>query len=451
MTFSTINPYNNEVIAEYSFLTTEALHHKIEHAAIAYKEWRKTKIKSRCLLIEKLAALLRLEATNYAPLVSNEMGKPVSEARAEISKCAWLCEYYAEHATKFLKPETVELEVNKAYVQFDPIGGVLGIMPWNYPFWQVIRFAIPAILAGNVVFLKHAPNTTGTALQIEHCFKTVGFPEHVFQTLVIDVPQVSDVIAHPLVQGIALTGSEKAGAAVAAQAGEQIKKTVLELGGSDPFIVLEDADVQAAAEAACLSRMMNTGQSCIAAKRLIVVKEVAEDFIAAFKKQVSALKIGNPLDEQTQIGVIARPDLADDLEVQVQKAVKEGAKIILGGKRNGNFYEPTILTDVDTENTVFKEETFGPVAAITIAKNQKEAIKFANLTRYGLGASVWTKNIDNADKIASKIEAGNVFFNQIVKSDPRLPFGGIKKSGYGRELSSYAMREFVNIKSVSIL
>ncbi|HZL38435.1 MAG TPA: aldehyde dehydrogenase family protein, partial [Tepidisphaeraceae bacterium] len=383
-------------------------------------------------------------------LMAREMGKPVMAGEAEVEKCAACCEHFALHSAKYLSQIDIESDAAQSYVRFDPLGGVLAIMPWNFPFWQVFRFAAPALMAGNVGLLKHAPNVPGCALAIEDVFREAGFPPGVFSTLLVDTSAVGEIIKHPAVAAVTLTGSERAGAAVAAQAGAELKKAVLELGGSDPFIVLPDADVQATARAAASARTINSGQSCIAAKRFIVVGD-GREFERHFARALAALKLGDPTDRATDQGPLARLDLLENLDRQVRESIAAGARLVTGGHRlprTGYFYAPTLLADVGPGMPVFDEETFGPVAALIDARGVDDAIRLANLSKYGLGASIWTRDAAAAQLLAARLEAGCVFVNGPVKSDPRLPFGGIKRSGYGRELSAFGIHEFVNIKTV---
>ncbi len=382
-------------------------------------------------------------------MITLEMGKILRESIAEIEKCAWLCDHYAQHGPEMLESESAPSDGTVSYIRFEPLGVIYAIMPWNFPFWQVLRFAVPTILAGNAVVLKHAPNVLGCARGIERLFKEAGFPDALFSNLFIPVDLSDTVIAHPLVCGVTLTGSQRAGKAVAAQAGKHLKKTVLELGGSDPYIVLADADFQPACKTALNSRMMNTGQVCIAAKRFIVEKKIFDRFTEELKFQLGHLKLGDPLDEKVDIGPMARPDLVETIDQQVKKSLEMGATLVTGGKViNDRFYAPTLLTGVKKGMPVYDEETFGPVSVIIPAEDAEDAIRIANDTTFGLGASLWTGNLELAEKMAEEIEAGAVFINGMTKSDPRLPFGGTKMSGYGRELSHFGMREFVNIKTV---
>jgi succinate-semialdehyde dehydrogenase/glutarate-semialdehyde dehydrogenase len=384
--------------------------------------------------------------------MAGEMGKPLAGGKAEVEKCAWACDYYAEHAARFLADEPVATDATKSYVAFEPLGVVLAIMPWNFPFWQVFRFAAPALMAGNGAVLKHASNVPGCALAIEEIFRRAGFPEHLFRTLVIDAKQTSAVIRHRLVRAVTLTGSTAAGKAVAKQAGAQLKKTVLELGGSDPYVILEDADLDLAVETCVASRLINSGQSCIAAKRFVVVDAVRQEFEQRFVERMRRVRMGDPLDTASEVGPQARVELRDALHRQVRASVERGARCLLGGQvppGPGAFYPPTVLTDVTKGMPAYDEELFGPVAAIIPVRNERAALKVANDSVFGLGAAVFTRDVARGERIAAqRFEAGSCFVNAFVKSDPRLPFGGIKQSGYGRELSHFGIREFVNIKTV---
>ena len=423
---------------------------RLAQAAEAFEGWRATSLADRALLLHALGATLRAKSADLSLLMTREMGKPITAAEAEIEKCAECCEYFALHGEEFLEPKAVESDAATAYVRFDPLGAVLAIMPWNFPFWQVFRFAAPALLAGNVGVLKHAPNVPGCSLAIERLFVSAGFPAGVFTSLLIENEAAAAVIEHSAIAAVTLTGSERAGSAVGALAGRALKKTVLELGGSDPFIVLPDADLPAVAKQAALARTINAGQSCIAAKRFIVVGP-SRPFEQLFARELTNLKVGNPLERATQVGPLARLDLLENLQRQVTQSVGKGARVVVGGHRlptRGYFYAPTLLADAKPGMAVFDEETFGPVAALIVARDIDEAITLANRSAYGLGASVWTRDTAMAARIAEQLDAGMVFINGIVKSDPRLPFGGIKRSGYGRELSSFGIREFVNIKTV---
>lgn len=448
-----INPATEEVSREYVDHTSVDVDRKLNAAGQAFQTWRGTPTGRRSKIMVRAGQVLRDGKDDFARLMTNEMGKPITESLGEIDKCAWVCDYYSENAERFLQPQTVDTDAAESFVRFDPLGPVLAVMPWNFPFWQVFRFAAPALMAGNVGLLKHAGNVPGTALAIEQVFREAGLPEGVFTTLLIGSDDVEDVIASPIVRAVSLTGSEKAGVSVATAAGKQIKKCVLELGGSDPFIVLADADVSEVAKQAVKARCINSGQSCIAAKRFIVEESVADDFEQAFVTEMESLKVGDPLDEATDIGPLARGDLLESLHDQVNRSVNAGARLLIGGHRldrAGFFYQPTALADVEPGNAAFDEETFGPVAAIIRTNNPKQAIQLANQSSFGLGASIWTRDIERAKQMAAEIESGAVFINEIVKSDPRLPFGGVKRSGFGRELSDFGIREFVNIKTVQV-
>jgi succinate-semialdehyde dehydrogenase/glutarate-semialdehyde dehydrogenase len=449
-TFKSIYPYTQEVIAEYELMNDATIEACLDKSTKAYKHWKKTSFAERADLLNKVADVLIAKRDEYATLVTKEMGKVLKEAKAEVEKCASCCRYYAAHAETFLKDIDQPSDAVKSYVTFQPIGAVLAIMPWNFPFWQVFRFAAPYLMAGNVALLKHAPNVTGVALAIEKIFVEAGLPEGVFQTLVVDVDKVEGIINHDIVQGVTLTGSELAGSSVAAIAGKAIKKSVLELGGSDVVIVLEDADMEKAAKIAVQSRMQNAGQSCIAAKRFITVGNATDLFTHEVQKHVAALKQGNPFDDNITTGPVARLDLAEKLEAQMNDSIHKGAHLITGGNRDHANFIPALLTQVKEGMATFDEEAFGPVASIIKASSEAEAIQFANDSRYGLGGTIWSKDIQKAEALAKEIESGAVFINAIVKSDPRYPFGGIKKSGYGRELSHFGIHEFMNIKTIYI-
>ena len=410
--------------------------------------WRNLSIQNRISFLPQLAQLLLENKEEYATCITTEMHKPISQAIAEVEKCALLCNYYYENAETFLATKNIKTEASESFVTYEPLGVILGVMPWNFPFWQVFRFAVPTIIAGNTVVVKHASNVPKSAKLIQEIFEQAGFPKGCYQDLQIPSSEVAKVIANPIIKAVSLTGSEQAGVAVATEAGKHLKKCVLELGGSNAFIVLEDANLEKAVATAVNARMQNAGQSCIAAKRFLVHEKIVDEFVAKFKVAIQNLKTGNPLDKETQIGSLARVDLAEELEVQVQKSIQMGAKLIVGGNRKEAFYEPTILADVTTEMPVFNEETFGPVAAIITFKIIEEAIELSNQSEFGLGVSIFTQDIDFIKTKISAFNEGAVFINEMVKSDPRLPFGGIKKSGYGKDLSGYGFEEYTRVKHV---
>ena len=448
-----VNPATEEPIRDLPDHSLAQVDEKLDLAAGTFDFWRRTSFSERASLMKGAAQRLRDGKSGYAALMTQEMGKTITAAEAEVDKCAWVCDFYAGNAERFLAPEPVETDAARSLVRFDPLGPVLAVMPWNFPFWQVFRFAAPALMAGNVGLLKHASNVPGCALAIEEVFRTAGFPMGTFQALLVGSRVVEGIIRHPAVRAVTLTGSDPAGVAVASQAGAALKKTVLELGGSDPFIVLRDADVEAAARSAATARTINNGQSCIAAKRFIVEEPVAERFETALVAAMAALKVGDPMDRTTDVGPLARADLREDLQSQVDRTVAAGAHLALGGRPmegRGYFYPPTVLTGVEPGMAAFEEETFGPVAAVVRAQDAEHAIVLANASPFGLGACLWTADPERGAALAAEVEAGAVFVNGIVKSDPRLPFGGVKRSGYGRELSAFGIREFVNVKSVWI-
>ncbi len=449
-----VNPATEEVIAEYPDHTPAQIEQILISAESAFSKWRTVSMEDRAAPMSQAASVLRRKRDQLATLMTAEVGKTISASESEIEKCAATCEFFAHNAQVFLSPQIIESDASNSFVRFDPLGPILAIMPWNFPLWQVIRFAAPGLMAGNVAVLKHAPNVPACAVALENIFSEAGFPAGVFSTLLIsDNNSAQRLVDHPIIRAVTLTGSERAGSAVAAAAGGRLKKTVMELGGSDAFIILADADIEQAAAKAAEARCINNGQSCIAAKRFIVEASVADQFEEAMIAAMSAMKIGDPMDHSTQIGPLARLDLLDTLHKQVQRSVEQGAKLRLGGKRRsgkGFFYEPTVLTAVQPGMAAFDEETFGPVAAIIRANDPQHAVRLANQSRYGLGASIWTNDSNRAQTLAAQIEAGSVFINGIVKSDPRLPFGGIKNSGWGRELSQFGIHEFVNIKTIWI-
>ena len=453
MTFKSVNPADGKTVAAIKAFTPGELESALQQSAQAAPHWRQQTLAERCRLLQQAAAILRERAEDFARMMTLEMGKPIREARAEIEKSAWGCEFYAAEGPAFLADEEITSDAGRSLVVYQPLGTVLAVMPWNFPFWQVFRFAAPALLAGNTGLLKHASNVPQCALAIESVFADAGFPAGVFRTLMIPSAQVEGVIQDPRVQAVTLTGSEPAGRQVAATAGAQIKKSLLELGGSDPFIVLEDADLELAVEQAVVSRFLNTGQSCIAAKRFIVVDAIATAFIDRFKVAVEALVMGDPLDDATELGPMARADLRDELHQQVVDSLSRGAVAITGCRPAGGdgvYYPASILDHVRPGVRAYNEELFGPVASIIRAADESEAIRIANDTDFGLGGSVWTRDSERGERIARQLECGCAFVNGLVKSDPRLPFGGIKNSGYGRELSRLGIHEFVNAKTIWI-
>jgi succinate-semialdehyde dehydrogenase / glutarate-semialdehyde dehydrogenase len=453
MPIQSVNPATGEVLETLAETSREDVERALAAAQAAFVDWRSATYIARAKNMRQAATILRTRKPDYARLMTLEMGKPIVQAEAEIEKCAWACEYYADHAESLLAEQSRQTDASRSYVRFDPLGVVLAVMPWNFPFWQVFRFAAPALMAGNAAVLKHASNVPRCALTIEEIFRDAGFPHGLFATVLVGSGTVASIIADPRIAAVTLTGSDRAGSQVAERAGRELKKTVLELGGSDPFIVLADADVAAAANMAADARLVNSGQSCIAAKRFIVVNAVADQFLDRFAQELRSRRVGDPLVRETHVGPLARVDLRDVLHKQVEESVKRGAKRLLGGEipaGKGAFYPPTLLAAVDEGMPAFDEETFGPVAAVVRAKDEADAVRLANDSQFGLGASVWTRDPARAERIAVQLEAGSVFVNGLVKSDPRLPFGGIKRSGYGREMSEYGIREFVNIKTVWI-
>jgi len=452
MTLLSINPANDQTIAEYKTHTTEKTDQLIKEARSAFESWRFSPLPDRARVLRNAAEVLKSNRESYALLMTREMGKPVSQSLAEIDKCSSACLFYADKSSEFLAPDMVMTEASESFVCYEPLGVVLAVMPWNFPFWQVFRFAAPGLMAGNAGLLKHASNVSGCALAIEDVFKEAGLPNGLFSTLLIKSSAVEQVIRHRDVSAVTLTGSGAAGAAVASTAGQVLKKSVLELGGSDAYVVLEDADLDLAARVCANSRMNNNGQTCIAAKRLIVDAKVKQQFEEKLLQELQAYQSGNPELETTNQGPMARTDLRDELHQQVEESVRLGARCLLGGfvpEGSGAFYPATLLTDVDETMPAFSEELFGPVASVIAAEDEEDAIRKANDSDFGLGAAVFSKDIDRARHIAAhRLEAGTCVVNDFVRSDPRLPFGGIKQSGYGRELSHFGIREFVNIKTV---
>jgi succinate-semialdehyde dehydrogenase/glutarate-semialdehyde dehydrogenase len=451
MPYISLNPATSKTLKTYTSWSSRQLAAALEQAYNAQQAWAQTAFAKRAERMNRAAVLLHERANEYAELMAVEMGKPLREGRAEAEKCALACDYYAVHAEHFMKMEAVQTDAGKSYVSYDPIGVVLGVMPWNFPFFQVIRFAAPALMAGNACVLKHASNVPQCALALEQLFRDAEFPPYLFTALMIEAADVADAIASRYVHAVTLTGSETAGRKVASHAGQHLKKCVLELGGSDAFIVLKDADLEQAASIAVKSRFQNCGQSCIAAKRIIPVAEIADEFLSLFIKKTTDLKMGNPLSETTQLGPMARLDLRDALHRQVTDSMEQGAQAILGCEPvagEGAFYPPSILGQVTAKTRAYHEELFGPVAAVIRAADEEEAVHIANDTRFGLGSSIWSQDAEYAEKIAQRIQAGCTFINGMVRSDPRLPFGGTKASGFGRELSYHGIREFANIKTV---
>ena len=447
-----VNPYTEEVMHEFPLMSRSEVASIAAKARAAFNRWRETPVGQRTALLRSLAAVLRQEKRSYATLITQEMGKPIKDAMAEVEKCAVCAEYYAANAERMLAPEMVQTEAKKSYVAFEPLGVILAIEPWNFPFWQVFRVALPGTVAGNVVLLKHASNVPMTALAIEDAFRKAGFPENVFTTLLISPEDAMRLIDDDLVDSVSLTGSNRAGEEVGARAGRKIKNLVLELGGSDPFVVLDDADAAKAGRTAANARMVNSGQSCIASKRFIVMESVAEEFTKNFIARLREMKMGDPMDETTDIGPVARKDIMDGLLLQLKDAKKKGGEVIELPRpaTKGYFMPPCVVLRPTPDMQVLADEVFGPIAPIVIVKTEDEAVRIANDTEYGLGASVWSRDHARAERVASRIQAGTIAINDFVKSDPRLPFGGVKKSGVGRELSSYGLKELVNIKTIVV-
>ena len=447
----TVDPSTEEQLERFEPFTPQRIEAALEGARAAFKSWRTTSFTERSGLLRRAGALLRERKAELALLATREMGKPLAEAEAEVEKCATCCDHYAEHAEKYLAEERVATNATESYVAFRPLGPVLAVMPWNFPYWQVFRFAAPALMAGNVAILKHASNVTGCSLAIEKLLRDAGFPAGTFTAVIVPGSEVSRLIDDPRIMAVTLTGSDAAGVSVATAAGRNLKKTVLELGGSDPFIVLADADLDLAVEFAIRSRFQNTGQSCIAAKRFIVEAAVYDGFLERFAAAATALPYGDPTDRTTKIGPLARPDLRDDLAALVDATVSHGGRVVTGGRkpaRKGFFFEPTIVADVAPGMSMFEQETFGPAAAVVKAQDVEQAIALANDSQFGLGGNLWTRDIDRAKRIAGDLETGGVFINGMTASDPRLPFGGVKRSGHGRELSYFGIREFTNVQTV---
>jgi succinate-semialdehyde dehydrogenase/glutarate-semialdehyde dehydrogenase len=453
MPIATINPATAQTLRTFDALTTAEIDLKIERAAAAFQTYRRTPLAERASAMLRAAEILDTEQAAFGRVMTIEMGKVLKAAGEEAAKCAWGCRFYAENAARLLADEPVKSTATESYVRYQPLGPILAVMPWNFPFWQVFRFAAPALMAGNVVLLKHASNVPQCALLIEEILRRAGFPDGAFQTLLIGSDQVERILGDPRVAGVSLTGSEGAGRQIAGAAGKHIKKAVLELGGSDPFIVMPSADLAAAIETGVKARVVNNGQSCIAAKRFIIAEAVADAFERGFTQKMQALKVGDPLDPATEVGPLATRDVLTDLHDQVHRTVAAGARLLTGGEpldRPGHYYPPTVLTNIPRDSPARSEEFFGPVASLFRVRDMDEAIRLANETQFGLGSSVWTNDAAERARFADDIEAGQVFVNGMVVSDPRLPFGGIKHSGFGRELGAYGIREFVNVKTVWI-
>jgi succinate-semialdehyde dehydrogenase / glutarate-semialdehyde dehydrogenase len=453
MAIATMNPATGEVLKTFEPLSDAQIEIKLQKAADTFSKYRKVPFAERARLMLKAAEILDSEKETYARMMTTEMGKTLRSAVDEAVKCAWVCRYYAENAEKFLADEVVETTASRSYIRYEPMGAILAVMPWNFPFWQVLRFAAPALMAGNVGLLKHASIVPQCALMIEDVFRRAGFPEGAFQTLLIGSGKVEKILDDPRVMAATLTGSEGAGIQVGMAAAKRIKKVVLELGGSDPFIVMPSANLEVAVTTAVKARIFNNGQSCIAAKRFIVADSIADEFERRFVSEMEALKVGDPFDESTELGPLSTADGVVDLDRDVQKTVKAGARVLTGGKaldRPGNFYAPTVLTNIPEDSPAYREEFFGPVASVFRAKDVGDAIRIANDSRFGLGASAWTNDKQERERFITELEAGMVFINRMVASDPRVPFGGVKWSGHGRELSVHGIREFTNIKTVWI-
>lgn len=453
MPIQSLNPATGEILKTFQPMTEAEINSKLSEAQQSFQVWKNYTFVQRGNLFKKVAIDLRENKRKYAEIMVKEMGKPITQALGEVEKCAWACEHFADHAEKYLKLEHVQTENTKSYVRFDPLGIVLAVMPWNFPFWQVFRSAAPIMMGGNGYVLKHSSNVPQSALIIEEIFQKAGFPQGIFSTVLVEGSDTEKLIKDPRISAVTVTGSEMAGRQVAKVAGYELKPVVLELGGSDAFIVLSDADIDSTVKMAVTARVQNTGQSCIAAKRFILMKDIAESFLAKFKEEMQKVTVGDPMDESTQMGALAHEKFLQQLDEQVKKSVAQGAEIIIGGKKaseKGAFYEPTIISNITDGMVAYEEELFGPVAVVIVVETEDEAIRVANDTKFGLGASIWTKDIAKAEQMATEIEAGSVFINDFVKSDPRMPIGGIKASGFGRELGVYGMKEFMNVKSVII-
>lgn len=447
---TSINPYNGTTLKSYPIHSENEIKLILQKSNNRFLQYKNSSFIERKILMLNAAKELHKNKRSYAEMITSEMGKPISQAIAEVEKCAWVCEYYAENAEKHLSSKKIKTAAKKSCVQYEPLGILLAIMPWNYPFWQVFRFAAPALMAGNGVVLKHASNVFGSALLIQEVFEKAGFPEHCFTSLLVGSDQVEEIINDSIIKAVTITGSGPAGASVAATAGRNLKKIVLELGGNNAMIVFKDADIDKAVETCLKARFQNTGQSCIAGKRLLLDEKISSGFTEKLITKVKELKIGNPGEKDTYIGVMAKENLAEELENQLKSSIEMGAKVLLGGNRDKTFFEPTIVSNVTSEMEIFKEETFGPLLSITTFENEEEAIDLSNHSKYGLGVMLFSQDLKKMEKLVSRFDEGAVFINEMVMSDPRLPFGGVKASGYGRELSSEGIKEFVNIKTVYI-
>ncbi len=454
MILKSIDPSTGQVLQKFNEWNGKKVDERIRKCNQSFNIWKEIDISERNVILKKISHILRKNKREYARLITIEMGKPITQSESEIDKCAWVCDYYAENGKKFLEDEYIKMNHNYSYVRYTPLGVILAVMPWNFPFWQVFRSVVPILMAGNGIILKHSSNVPQCALAIEEIFKNSGVPSYLFQTLLVSSNAITRVISNNLVAAVTVTGGITAGRHIAGLAGTNLKKVVLELGGNDPFIVLEDADIHYTIEHAVKARMINSGQSCIAAKRFIIHKNVYEEFIDGFCEKIQALSMGNPLDRETDVGPLARKDIVQKVDAQVKSSVHNGAQILVGGKRlsktPGYYYYPTVVSNIRPHMPLYYEETFGPVAAVIKVRNTQEAIEKANDSSYGLGSSIWTGNISNGEMLTKQIQAGSVFVNEYVQSDPRLPFGGVKQSGFGRELSHFGIKEFVNIQTVYI-
>ena len=448
---SSTNPYKNILIKKYTPYSEEKVNLIINDVSDEFKRWKVVNFSKRRNILLNIAKSLEINVQEHAEMITNEIGKPISESKIEVLKCVWVVKYFADNAEEFLQKEYIKTDYKESYIQNEPLGVIFGIMPWNFPYWQVFRFTAPLLMAGNACVIKHAANVSGCSLLIEKVILDNSTYKNIYKTLIIPAEGVNAVISNNHIKAVSLTGSEEAGASVAMHAGKEIKKIVLELGGSDPFIVLNDADIKKASKVAVLARFFNAGQSCIAAKRFLVHEDIHDEFVESVKKHIENLQVGNPMDENTQIGPLAKKEFVNELHSMVQSSINAGAKCLLGGKNDDTaFYTPTLLVDIKKDMEVFTKETFGPVFCIMKINNIDEAIKMANNSQYGLGGSIWTENIDLAKELSCKIDTGAIFINEMTKSDPRLPFGGINKSGYGIELSKYGIKEFVNTKTIVI-